>query len=667
MSHEAGEAPDGFQAPHPGARAMPRWNAAELIDAPHFTWRKWFALLGPGLLMAGAAIGGGEWLVGPQVTARYGGALLWLAALSILGQVVYNLEISRYALYTGEPIFTGKFRTLPGPLFWVLLYLLLDIGAVFPYLASSAATPVAMLVLGRMPDTASTKSTVDLFGLGLVHVTENALLRGLGYVIFLLALAPLVFGGKIYNSLKAVMTFKIVGVLGFLTVLGLLYSSPVSWWELASGFFKFGNLPVHRAEDRNGNGALDPGEDWDGDGKLDGVEAKFSPPVTDRQGRKVLWSDPDGNGRPDAVVDTDGDGEPDAPADLPSEAVPAGGWLDRNGDGQPDRFDDVDGDGIRDGDNIENVFVNWWRGEALPALDWTVLGLLCQMVAIAGLGGLSNTPISNYTRDQGWGMGHHVGAIPSVIGGRHLKLSHVGSVFEPTAAALVRWRRWVRHVLRDQLVVFMPACFIGLALPSMLSLEFLPKGTEAASWTSAGMTAGGVYARVEDPSAFVAASNGTNPLLAARNRLVEGWAGPRMAGFVWFLTLFAGFLTLAPTMSASADGTIRRWVDVFWTSSRTLRSVDPGHIRTVYFTVLCGYALFGVLVLVFVPLNELLRVASVIFNYAFGFSCWHTLAVNLALLPPPLRPGWLVRIALFLTGAFFMMVAGLSTYVAIAG
>ena len=51
------------------------------------------------------------------------------------------------------------------------------------------------------------------------------------------------------------------------------------------------------------------------------------------------------------------------------------------------------------------------------------------MVAISGNGGLSNTPISNYTRDQGWGMGSAVGAIPSIIGGREIRLSHVGKVF----------------------------------------------------------------------------------------------------------------------------------------------------------------------------------------------------------------------------------------------
>ena len=103
------------QAPHPGARDMPRWNVAELPPAPTFRWKQWTLLLGPGLLMGGAAIGGGEWLTGPIVTARYGGAMLWLATLSVLGQVIYNIEISRYTLYSGEPIFTGKFRTIPGP------------------------------------------------------------------------------------------------------------------------------------------------------------------------------------------------------------------------------------------------------------------------------------------------------------------------------------------------------------------------------------------------------------------------------------------------------------------------------------------------------------------------------------------------------------------------
>lgn len=580
--------PRTFVAPHPGSQSMPRWNAAELIDAPRFTWRNWAALIGPGILMGGSAIGGGEWLTGPLVTARYGGALLWLATLSIVGQFIYNTEICRYTLYTGEPIFTGKFRTRPGPIFWLIAYILLDIGAVFPYLASSAATPLAAVLLGHIPDPKSPE-LISLLGLSM---TQKTLLSTLGIAIFLGAMIPLIFGGKIYNALKVVMSFKLFTVFGFLLVLAFFFSERSTWAEIIPGFVKFGNVPVIRGEDRNGNGRLDPGEDWDGDGRLDGVEKR----------------------------------------------------VDRNANGtdrDPGEFVDEDGDGTYDGDSVDNVFVSLFEGRGFPTIDFSMIALLCAMVAISGQGGLSNTPVSNYTRDQGWGMGHHVGAIPSVVGGHHLQLSHVGSVFQVTAESLPRWRRWYRHVLRDQAVIWMPACFIGLALPSMLSVQFLDRGTEAETWTAAGMTAERVGEHVG-----------------------SAW-GPGLGSLFWFMTLFCGFLVLAPTMSSAADGVVRRWVDVFWTSSATLRKLDTRNIRYVYFSVLCVYIVCGLVMLVFIPGGWLILIATQIFNYALGFSCWHALVINTTLLPRELRPNWFLRIALFLTGAFFMLIAATTTYIAV--
>src|SRR3954467_13860645 len=197
-----------FVAPHPGSHDMPRWDTGVLPNAPRITLRSWALLLGPGLVAAGAAIGGGEWLAGPLTTARYGGAILWLATISILVQVVYNLEICRYTLYCGEPIFTGKFRLIPGPWFWLVVYVFLDFGSVFPYLVANAATPLGAVILGEIPDVAK---TYHLAGL---DFTGQVFLRFLTYVVFILALLPLVFGGKVYNSLKAIMTFKIVVVFG---------------------------------------------------------------------------------------------------------------------------------------------------------------------------------------------------------------------------------------------------------------------------------------------------------------------------------------------------------------------------------------------------------------------------------------------------------------------
>ena len=637
--------PDRQRIPYPGSKKMPRWEAAELPDAPHFRLRNWAAMLGPGLVMGAAAIGGGEWLTGPMVTARFGGALLWLATLSILGQVIYNLEISRYTLYTGEPIFTGKFRLLPGPMFWVLVYLFLDFGSFFPYLAAFAATPLATTLIGEIPDVVNGHGFTVLGQF--IDMSHERLLRNLSYLIFLGGMVPLLFGGKILTALKWVMSFKLITVIGFLLVLAVGYSNFGTWKEIVSGFAEFGNVPVRRIEDANGNGTLDPGEDWDGDGHSDLIEPtldlKFGtiftePSATDLDqdgqpdnmvavninGRTRPWPDLNADGQPDATADFDTDGDGQTDQTLP---------LDGDDDGTLDRFIDLDGDGTLDGDNIDNVFVSVFTGQGFPDINWSMIALLSAMVAISGSGGLSNTPISNYTRDQGWGMGHHVGAIPSMIGGRNLGLSHVGAVFPITIESLQQWGRWYRHVLRDQLVIWMPACFVGLALPSMLSAQFLKRGTAVADkWVAATMTADGVSEAVE----------------------------PSLGPLFWFMTLFCGFLVLAPSMAVATDGVIRRWVDAFWTSSRNLRDIHPNNIRYVYFGVLAVYAVFGMLMLSLRQPQTLLEVATTIYNFSLGFSCWHTLAVNMILLPPELRPGWFVRIALFTAGLFFLAIAILS-------
>lgn len=558
-------------APHPGSKLMPRWDVGELAEPPRFRLRNWTALLGPGIVAGGAAIGGGEWLTGPLVTARYGGGLLWFATLSILGQVLYNIEISRYTLYCGEPIFTGKFRTLPGPLFWMMVYLVLDFGSVFPYLATTASTPVAMVILGQVPD-------VDN------NPNHWWLVRGLSYVIFILAIVPLIFGGKVYTSLKAVMVGKISIVLGFLLFLAIGYSTFDTWVEIGTGFFKFGNLPVLASEDTNGNGRLDSGEDWDGDGRLDGIEQR---------------SDLNGNG--DSF--------------------------------EPGEYIDEDGDGTYDGFKVKNVFTEVWRGNGVPKVDLKFFAILAAMAALAGTGGLTNTSVSGYTRDQGWGMGKHVGAIPSAVGGRAIRLSHVGMVFPVTTESRGRFRGWHRHVMRDQLAVWMPACFIGLALPSMLSVQFLARGSEASTWLSAGMTADGVASAV----------------------------GGNLGAFCWYMTLFCGFLVLALSGTTTADGYFRRWVDVVWTGLPALRKWDHTRVSELYFGFLCVYVVGGLLMLTFLKPDNVLPWATNIYNYALGFSCFHVLAVNLIMLPRELRPSWPIRIGLVMAGVFFTLIAAITT------
>lgn len=595
------EKPAEFVAPHPGSQQMPRWDAGELIDAPVFRWRNLLAFIGPGLVMGAAAIGGGEWLAGPQVTARYGPALLWVASVSILFQVLYNIEISRYTLYTGEPIFTGKFRVPPGPMIWVVFYLLLDWGTLAPFLAMGAASPLIAVYHGEIP------KPDDPHNVLLVKIVSSAILGGCAL--------PLIFGGKIYNSLKVIMTFKLVAVIGFLLFLMLFYSYPSTWWGIASGFAKIGTVPIVRGEDTNDNGVLDPGEDIDGDGHLDVVEPAL--PKT---------------------VDVNKDGVPDD-------------WA-HDTQGNAIKFADLDGDGIRDGANVDNLFTSLASKGTLPIVDWSLMAMIAGLAAIAGNGGLSNTPISNFTRDQGWGMGHHVGAIPSMIGGHGITLSHVGCVFDVNARTLPRWRRWYKHIVRDQTMVWMVACFVGVGLPSVLSVGFLKRGTECDDYNTASLTAGGVEERVANPPSDVLASK------VGLSRILVGKTAGR---FFWGSTLFCGFLVLATSMVSTMDGFIRRWLDVFWTAIPALRRLHISRIGQVYFCLLVGYLAIG-LCIIWSPVSPagVFKIATTGFNFALGFSAWHTLIVNTTLLPLELRPNWLIRIGLVFGGIFFICLGVLS-------
>jgi hypothetical protein len=541
----ASAAPEEIYSPQPGTAHMPAWTVGELPEAPRFRWSQLALMLGPGLVMGGAAIGGGEWLTGPVVTARYGGALLWLATLSVVFQVIYNVEISRYTLYSGEPIFTGKFRIAPHPLFWLALYLILDFGSILPYLASNAAIPLAAMIRGKIPDPSLP--------------ADMSLLKVLSCGIFLSVFIPLCVGGRVYNSIKIMMTFKLVIVLGFLTLLAVCFSTRENWKEIGSGFFQFGNVPIIPEEDLNKDGIQDEGE------------AKHGP-------------------------------------------------------------------------RTDNVF-SALRHQRSIAFDFALVGMLASMAAISGNGGLTNTPISSFTRDQGWGMGKHVGAIPSMVGGHEIELSHTGKVFRITQDSLKRWYRWVAHVEREQYLVWLPACFVGLALPSMLSIRFLERGTLLKDkWQAAGMTAGGVRDAV---------TKATNPALGEA---------------FWYMTLFCGLLILGTSMVATADGVLRRWVDVFWTSSKRLQSWDPRHIGRLYFGVLCAYMVLGLFMLIFVPGDKLLVTATgMMYNYALGFSCLHTLVINCTLLPRELQPRFWQKTGLVFGAIFFLSIGVLATYDAVPG
>jgi hypothetical protein len=632
------------------AGCLAPWEVGALEEPPRHSWRDWTSLIGPGILLAGSSVGAGEWLFGPAVSAQFGGTFLWLATISIVAQAFYNLEVMRYTLYCGEPIFVGFFRLLPGPRFWTAVYLILCIAHIWPFMAANAAVPLTAAILGHLPG----NDSVSVLGW---TMSEGYLVKVLGYVIFLLAFLPLIFGGKIYNVLERMMAFKLVVVLGFLVSVSVFLISPRNAWEVFAGFFRFGQVALRAPtviagphfnvrmpegsstyviqgtyEDKKPVvtrfGLYDPARQetaWYNLGApLPTAAASAEQRLLERVGsleaprRFYLEDSHDGTlYRISGDVGAQGEWFPTQIEMTDS----AGHFTRRNASGlTPAEKNFVDGLVRNQGFLRTNLLAYWEKHGGLPPLDWS---LLAALAAIAGAGMLSNAMFSNYCRDKGWGMGAQTGAIPSAIGGHRIALSHVGKVFPVDDASLVRWRGWFRHIMRDQ-IVWIAASAIGMALPCMMSLEFIRNAPVSENRVAA-LTADGLASRF-----------------------------PAYATFWWASTLFIGFLVLAPNAVFAGDLIARIWTDLIWIGRASVRD-RPGHsVVRVYYGILAIYCVWGLVALTLMNPLQIAIIGPVLGNIALGFSAFHTLAVNRRLLPKPLRPNLLMQFGLVLCGVFFI-------------
>jgi hypothetical protein len=236
---------------------------------------------------------------------------------------------------------------------------------------------------------------------------------------------------------------------------------------------------------------------------------------------------------------------------------------------------------------------------------------------------------SNYARDKGWGMGSEVGALPSAVGGRSIRLSHTGKVFDLTPENISRWKGWLGVIRRDQFALWAPGCVLGMLLPAVFSYQYLRGATNIEGHAVAAMSA-----------QAIANEHGQ---------------------IFWFLTLLCGFLILAPTQIGHLDNIARRWTDVIWTGVSRLHGLDGNKVKYIYYAILVAYGLWGLIALRLTPNPLVLAVASgVMLNFALGFSALHTLYVVTRLLPRELRPGALMRLGLVACSVFYIGISAIA-------
>ena len=110
--------------------------------------------------------------------------------------------------------------------------------------------------------------------------------------------------------------------------------------------------------------------------------------------------------------------------------------------------------------------------------DGIHLPMLLGALAFAGAGGSVNLAQSNYIKDQGYGMGAHIGRITSPLTGRVESTPDVGAVFDASEANAARWRVWWRRTNVEHFFSFYVLALLCLALFCLVAASLVPVGSE---------------------------------------------------------------------------------------------------------------------------------------------------------------------------------------------
>jgi Mn2+/Fe2+ NRAMP family transporter len=208
---------------------LPNWETGDLPEPLAFTLPNILKTIGPGAILLAGSIGGGEWIIGPLTTVRYGTGILWVATLGIFLQMIFNLEAIRYTLYTGEPILTGIMRLHPGSRVWGMFYLLAG--------TMQLATPAMALGCANVLFTAGTGDLPDPDG------ANRGTLLAISLGVLALTVVLLQCGKSIEHVLEKLSWAMVLFIFVFLLVANVLFVPLEIWIRTALGFCTPGVLP----------------------------------------------------------------------------------------------------------------------------------------------------------------------------------------------------------------------------------------------------------------------------------------------------------------------------------------------------------------------------------------------------------------------------------------
>lgn len=206
--------------PREALSGLDPFTPAEMPEPPRPKGLGWIPVVGPGVILLGAAIGSGEFLLGPAVIVKHGPSILWIATCAVILQTLFNQEVMRYTLATGEPVFSGFMRTRPSSTLWAWIYsllYLLQFG--WPAWAGTAAGAAFFVGARRLP---GPDDATPVYWIGVAG--------------FAVCVGILLVGRRIERTLEVLNWVLVATVVATLTVLAVVFVPLATWLAIGAGF-----------------------------------------------------------------------------------------------------------------------------------------------------------------------------------------------------------------------------------------------------------------------------------------------------------------------------------------------------------------------------------------------------------------------------------------------
>lgn len=168
-------------------------------------------MIGPSIILAGLALGSGEFILWPYITFRSGFVFFWACILAVVMQYFLNMEIMRWTLATGESAVAGFVRLWRS---WAWAFLLLN---VLPWMIPAWSKGAAQIIGWLLFDPALNADGAVIAG---PYDTTIAIITMFLCGIILTA-GPVVYETveKVQLVLVLLIMVVVVGIAAWLTVL----------------------------------------------------------------------------------------------------------------------------------------------------------------------------------------------------------------------------------------------------------------------------------------------------------------------------------------------------------------------------------------------------------------------------------------------------------------